>query len=83
VRVPKDKRAALIAALDQQGIASEIYYPRGLHQQPALADFAPQEALPQTERATCETLALPLYPELSFDDIERVVDTVSETLKIL
>jgi dTDP-4-amino-4,6-dideoxygalactose transaminase len=81
VRVPKDKRATLIAALDQQGIASEIYYPRGLHQQPALADFAPREALPQTERATCETLALPLYPELGFDDIERVVDTIGETLK--
>ncbi len=83
VRVPGDKRPGLIAALASQNIASEIYYPRGLHQQPALADFAPTEAqapLPETERATREALALPLYPELGLDQLERIVDLVAQFL---
>ena len=81
VRVPKEKRTSLISGLHEKGIASEIYYPRGLHQQPALSAFAPSESLPETERAAEETLALPLYPELELDQIERVVDSVCEILK--
>jgi dTDP-4-amino-4,6-dideoxygalactose transaminase len=70
----------LIEALRQEGIASEIYYPLGLHQQPALTAYAPLEALPEAERASRETLALPLFPELRLDRVERVVGAVSRFL---
>ncbi|MFK7897562.1 MAG: DegT/DnrJ/EryC1/StrS family aminotransferase [Myxococcota bacterium] len=81
IRVPAGQRSALIEALHNDGIACEVYYPRGLHQQPALAEFAPAEALVETERACQESLALPLYPELGLDDLERIVGVVTRTLR--
>jgi len=80
VRVDAARRAGLIQELDENGIASEIYYPRGLHEQPALAAYRPETPLPETERASRETLALPLYPELGFDGVERVVRVVTRLL---
>ncbi|MAG31045.1 MAG: transcriptional regulator [Deltaproteobacteria bacterium] len=100
VRVPADRRPGLIAALEAAGIASEIYYRRGLHQQPALEAFWPnaagarpnaagprpddamseQAALVETERASRETIALPLYPEMGIDQVERVVGVVTRAL---
>ncbi len=81
VRVPAACRAGLIRALEDEGIASEIYYRRGLHEQPALARFRPSEPLPEIERACRETLALPLYPEMGLARVERVVDAVARHLK--
>jgi len=84
VRVEATKRPALIEALAAEEIASEVYYDRGLHQQPALAEFAPnssQKALLETERASRESLALPLYPELREDQVERVVEVVTRFLR--
>jgi dTDP-4-amino-4,6-dideoxygalactose transaminase len=89
IRVAPESREALIHGLEAEGIASEIYYPMGLHQQPALVRYqaeapAPviqnEDEFPETLRATREALALPLYPELSTDDLERIVDTVVRIL---
>lgn len=77
VRVPADRRTGLAKALEQEGIASAIFYPRGLHQQPALAEYAPRTPLPETELACRETLALPLFPELGIEGVERVVGVVA------
>jgi len=81
VRVPADLRSELSTALQREGIASAVFYPRGLHQQPALAEFAPRSALVETERACRETLALPLFPELGFDRVELVVAAVMRFLE--
>jgi len=84
IRVPKQLRQPVIDALREEGISSEIYYRRGLHQQPALARFAESaemNPLIETERATEEALALPLYPELTADAIDRVVGCVTRILK--
>jgi dTDP-4-amino-4,6-dideoxygalactose transaminase len=81
IRVSADRRAALSATLEREGIESAIFYPRGLHQQPALAEFAPQAALVETERACRETLALPLYPGMGFDQVELVVAAVTRFLE--
>ena len=76
VRVPAERRAALVDALAREGIASAIFYPLGLHQQPALAEYAPKQSLVETERACRETIALPLFPELGLPRVELVVATV-------
>ena len=81
VRVPADRRAGLSEALEREGIASAVFYPRGLHQQPALAAYAPQSALVETERACREMLALPLFPELGIDRVELVVGAVTRFLE--
>lgn len=90
VRVPAECREELIHGLHEEGIASEIYYPLGLHQQPALVQHLARtnlpklqgdDSFPETERATREALALPLYPELAVEDVERVVDGTSRLLR--
>jgi dTDP-4-amino-4,6-dideoxygalactose transaminase len=84
VRVPGELRSRVVAALRDEGIASEVYYRLGLHQQPALAEYAQASGtagFPETERAAREALALPLYPELHPDGIDRVVDCVARALE--
>jgi dTDP-4-amino-4,6-dideoxygalactose transaminase len=60
-------------------IGTEIYYPLGLHLQACFRDLGYREGdLPETERATRETLALPMYPEISRDAQEYVVDAIAQ-----
>ena len=73
------QRDALRAHLTQKEIGSAIYYPLGLHRQDCFADLGYKEGdLPETERATRETLALPIYPELSREQQLFVVDAIEE-----
>jgi len=80
VRVPE--RDALLAALRQQGIAAGIHYPVPLHRQPAYEHLKIAEgALPITERVAASIVSLPLYPEMTREQIaavsRAVIDTVS------
>lgn len=81
VRIAAERRDALVRALRSEGIGCEVYYARGLHQQPALAAWAPKRPLVEVERATRECLALPLYPELGRARVERVVEAVVRHLR--
>ena len=73
--VRTDERERLTAALDQAGIGWAAYYTTPLHFQPALAQLGyDQGSLPETERAARETLALPIWPAISRDQQERVVE---------
>jgi dTDP-4-amino-4,6-dideoxygalactose transaminase len=83
IRVPSERREGLVQALALEGIESAIFYSRGLHQQPVLAEFAPEASkhpLAETERACRESLALPLFPELGIDRVEWVASAVSKFL---
>lgn len=73
------RRDELREWLAQRGIGSEIYYPLGLHLQECFKDLGYEEGdFPHTERATEETLALPIYPELSEQAIRYVADALIE-----
>lgn len=74
-------RDKVIKALSKNNIASAIYYPSGLHQQTAFKEFALNTSLPITERAAKQCLSLPMYPELSEQQIERIIDLVQTTVK--
>ena len=71
------ERDAIIDALKAQDIASAAYYRTPLHLQPALRFLGYSEgSLPETERASAENFAVPLWPGIPADVQERVVEAV-------
>jgi dTDP-4-amino-4,6-dideoxygalactose transaminase len=77
------KRDWLQAELRQAGIGTNIHYPVPIHQQPAYSGRCALDpaGLRVTESAATEVLSLPMYPELSDSEVERVVNTLHSVLK--
>ena len=77
IRTPM--RDALRDHLTEREIETAIYYPIGLHEQKALSYLGYKKGdFPETERAARETLALPIYPEISREAQGHVVDSIAE-----
>jgi dTDP-4-amino-4,6-dideoxygalactose transaminase len=74
VRTPR--RPELIDRLNAEGIGTAVYYPRGVHEQPAYARWA-RGALPEAERAASEALSLPVHPWLLDEEIARVAEALA------
>jgi dTDP-4-amino-4,6-dideoxygalactose transaminase len=73
VRVPN--RDAVKQKLNDRGIGSAVYYPVPLHMQPCFRYLGVREgSLPESERACREVLALPIYPELSEEQVRYVAE---------
>ncbi len=76
VRTPR--RDALRAYLAERDIETGIHYPVPIHRQPAwLRTFGEGPALPRAERAARQILSLPVHPDLTDEEVERVADAVS------
>ena len=74
-----ERRDALQAHLKKEGIGHAVYYPVPLHRQPCFAHLGYKNgSMPQSERAAREVLSLPIYPELSRAQLDRVVDVIRE-----
>lgn len=71
-------RDKLRACLAERGVGTEIYYPVPLHMQACFKDLGYQSGdFPESERASEEALAIPVYPELGANAQGYVVETIA------
>ena len=77
IRVPR--AADCREFLKQKGIGCEVYYPLSLHEQECFAPLGYRKGdFPESEKAATQTIALPIYPELTEQQIEYVATKLKE-----
>ncbi len=78
LRVGGGQRDAMRDALQKKNIGTEVYYPIPLHLQECFASLGEKVgAFPESERAAKDTLAVPIFPELTEAEIRYVADAVA------
>lgn len=80
VRLPQRDRVRKY--LEERGIATGLYYPVPMHLQPMFGSLGYRRGdFPVAEQAADKVLSLPMYPELSSEQVERVVETFAAALR--
>ena len=74
-------RDRIVAELGDAGIGTGIYYPIPVHRQAYVLELGIDADLPVTDRASAETLSLPMYPGLSEEDQAAVIAAVRAAVR--
>jgi len=75
-----DKRDKIMQVLSSAGIASAIYYPIPLHRQEVFAEEYKSVTLPVSERVSSRCMSLPVFPEMTEEQVREVVGVIKEAL---
>ncbi len=74
-----EKRDELQKYLKDRGIGTAVYYPTPLYRQPAYKHLGLKaQDFPNTEKAAKEVLSIPMFPELTQEEVERVCETIAQ-----
>jgi len=72
VRIKEGKRHDLMEYLNHEGIGTGIHYPIPIYGQKLYQDMGYDDVCPETEKATSEVLSLPVHPDLSIEELEKI-----------
>ena len=75
--VRSSSRDSLRSHLHKRGIATDIHYPIPDHRQSIFGDLYQSTLLPSTEQLSNDVLTLPCYPEMSDDDVSKIISAVN------
>ena len=79
---PAARRDKVRASLQSAGVISMIYYPLPLHLQSVYQDLGyPAGSFPHTERVSHEVLSLPMFPEITLEEQQRVVYALKDAIE--
>lgn len=81
--VKVDNRDAFQKGLAELGVPTSVHYPKGMHEQPALAQYRPNRRLDVTETICNQVISLPLYADMPDDHVAHVVASVRKVAKQL
>lgn len=82
-RVRNGRRDELLAGLRDRQVGCAVYYPQPIHLQTCFAYLGHQPgAFPEAERASAQTIALPIYPELGAERQLQVVRAIVDVLQV-
>lgn len=80
IRADPDRRDMIIDGLKKEGIFLGIHYPVPCHKQKVIFDRFGFISLPVTERLSKEIISLPIYPELSDEDVKMICEKLKKLL---
>ncbi len=76
------KRDELLGYLKENGINAGVYYPKPLHLHPHFMKMGYNEGdFPVSEKASLKVLSLPVHPNVSKNDLEKIIDTIKNFIK--
>lgn len=76
-----ENREAFAQKMKEKGVSTSVHYPSPLHHQPVYAHLKNKFHLPNTETAARGVISLPMYPDLTKENQNHVIESVLQVLK--
>jgi UDP-2-acetamido-2-deoxy-ribo-hexuluronate aminotransferase len=73
-------RERFAARLKEKGVPTSVHYPSPLHHQPVYAAIRDRFVCPEAEKAAREVLSLPMYPDMSDEQVAQVINAVKASV---
>ena len=73
-------RDGFIARTKERGVPTSVHYPTSLHKQPVYAAIAEKFNCPESDRAAREVVSLPMWPDMSDEQVAAVIKGVRESV---